>query len=63
MQTACELPVVRTIQTTLFSLTLGNLIPGPSVYEQGPCGAPLLTRGERKAKICSRCVLRRKLGR
>lgn len=54
--TACTKVRVRQIPTSLFSVPLEILVPGPTMIERGPCGAPLLSKAERKAATCTRCT-------
>lgn len=54
--TVCTRIKLRRVPTSLFSIQLGILVPGPPIEDRGICGSPLFTDGEKKGQICERCV-------
>ena len=54
-QSACTRIRKRRVPTSLFSIMLDGLIPGPQIIEDSTCGAPLFTWKERRKQTCTNC--------
>ena len=55
-QEACKKSRTRRSATALFNIRLGVIVPGPQPFEEGECGAPLLSDKEIKKGVCVSCT-------